>query len=60
MFNILRATTLVAAAYVLIACTATQQDSLYQKALDLGEWKAGLDEQKSEIADIEMTMASEQ
>ena len=54
MFNILRATTLVAAAYVLIACTATQQDSLYQKALDLGEWKAGLDEQKSEIADIEM------
>ena len=54
MFNILRAATLVAAAYVLIACTATQQDSLYQKALDLGEWKAGLDEQKSEIADIEM------
>lgn len=54
MFNILRATTLVAAAYVLIACTATQQDSLYQKALDLGEWKAGLDEQKSDIADIEM------
>ncbi len=54
MFNILRAATLVAAAYVLIACTATQQDSLYQKALDLGEWKAGLDEQKSDIADIEM------
>tara|TARA_B100000676_G_scaffold289755_1_gene322570 strand:+ start:546 stop:1487 length:942 start_codon:yes stop_codon:yes gene_type:complete len=54
LFNILRATTLVAAAYVLIACTATQQDSLYQKALDLGEWKAGLDEQKSDIADIEM------
>ncbi|KZY98566.1 hypothetical protein A3746_06930 [Oleibacter sp. HI0075] len=54
MFNILRAATLVAAAYVLIACTAAQQDSLYQKALDLGEWKAGLDEQKSDIADIEM------
>lgn len=44
----------ISLALLLTACTAHQQDTLYQKALDLGEWKAGFTEHQAQIADIDM------
>lgn len=52
--NLLNKLAVVGFAVLISACTAKQQDSLYQKALDLGEWKAGFTEHQAQISDINM------
>lgn len=45
----------MATTLVLTACTASQQNALYDKVIDLGEWKAGFEEREARVLDIDMS-----
>ena len=58
MNRTLKATAQIAAmatTLVLTACTASQQNALYDKVIDLGEWKAGFEEREARVLDIDMS-----